>query len=400
MGVKEVKLKELLLVFRNGACIKQFEGAEGLPITRIETISDATINPLKVGYANIFDDKYQDYYLQEGDILLSHINSVTHLGKCAIYTNPIDKLIHGMNLLMLRANKDLILPKYLYYVLNSKQFKVQLPKITKKSVNQASMTVTDIGNLKLLIEEDLAQQQKVVEILDKADEIRAKKKLANDKLNEFLKSTFISIFGDPVKNDKGFDTTILQNIGSFKNGINYNAGDNGYSIKCIGVGDFKNGTILNSIDKLNSVEVNQTPNEEYFVRKNDIVFVRSNGSKELVGRTLLINTDLQENIVYSGFCIRLRVEQENINNMFLLQLLNTKPIKDNMKNDGHGCNIKSLNQTILGNIPVIIPPIEDQNKFAQIVEKVEAQKQKNELVIEQMNNLFNSLSQRAFKGEL
>jgi len=132
----------------------------------------------------------------------------------------------------------------------------------------------------------------------------------------------------------------------------------------------------------------------------NIVFVRSNGSKELVGRTLLINTDLQENIVYSGFCIRLRVEQENINNMFLLQLLNTKPIKDNMKNDGHGCNIKSLNQTILGNIPVIIPPIEDQNKFAKIVEKVEAQKQKNELVIEQMNNLFNSLSQRAFKGEL
>ena len=103
MGVKEVKLKELLLVFRNGASIKQFEGAEGLPITRIETISDATINPLKVGYANIFDDKYQDYYLQEGDILLSHINSVTHLGKCAIYTNPIDKLIHKTALQVLHT---------------------------------------------------------------------------------------------------------------------------------------------------------------------------------------------------------------------------------------------------------------------------------------------------------
>ena len=54
----------------------------------------------------------------------------------------------------------------------------------------------------------------------------------------------------------------------------------------------------------------------------------------------------------------------------------------------------------LRNFPIILPPIEDQNKFAQIVEHVEAQKQKNELVIEQMNNLFNSLSQRAFKGEL
>ena len=51
-------------------------------------------------------------------------------------------------------------------------------------------------------------------------------------------------------------------------------------------------------------------------------------------------------------------------------------------------------------IPVMLPNLERQNKFAQIVEKVEKQKQKNEQVIEQMNNLFNSLSQRAFKGEL
>lgn len=288
-------------------------------------------------------------------------------------------------------------PRFVYYQLKGRWKKYICNKQYGSATNY--IRYNNIAEFKIPLL-SIEEQNKIVNLLDKADEIRAKKKLANDKLDEFLKSTFISMFGDPVKNDKGFDTTILQNIGSFKNGINYNAGDNGYSIKCIGVGDFKNGTILNSIDKLNSVEVNQTPNEEYFVRKNDIVFVRSNGSKELVGRTLLINTDLQENIVYSGFCIRLRVEQENINNMFLLQLLNTKPIKDNMKNDGHGCNIKSLNQTILGNIPVIIPPIEDQNKFAQIVEKVEAQKQKNELVIEQMNNLFNSLSQRAFKGEL
>ena len=52
------------------------------------------------------------------------------------------------------------------------------------------------------------------------------------------------------------------------------------------------------------------------------------------------------------------------------------------------------------NFEVIVPPIEEQNKFAKIVEEVETQKQKNEQVIEQMDNLFNSLSQRAFKGEL
>lgn len=282
--------------------------------------------------------------------------------------------------------------KYLFYFLNNRGLHDTIS-------GSAQPQITIQGLSKVIIDyPSIEEQKKISKILDKADEIRQKKKLANEKLDEFLKSTFIDMFGDPVRNEKGFNKTILQNIGSFKNGINYNAGDNGYLIKCIGVGDFKNGTILNNIGNLSNIEVNQKPNEEYFLKKNDIVFVRSNGSKELVGRTLLIDTNLKENIVYSGFCIRLRVEQECINNMFLLQLLNTKPIKDTMKNDGHGCNIKSLNQTILGHIPVIIPPIEEQNKFAQIVEKVEAQKQKNELVIEQMNNLFNSLSQRAFKG--
>ena len=67
---------------------------------------------------------------------------------------------------------------------------------------------------------------------------------------------------------------------------------------------------------------------------------------------------------------------------------------------GRGGNQPNLNMDIVKNFEITISPIEDQNKFAKIVEKVEAQKQKNELVIEQMNNLFNSLSQRAFKGEI
>ena len=62
--------------------------------------------------------------------------------------------------------------------------------------------------------------------------------------------------------------------------------------------------------------------------------------------------------------------------------------------------MNNLNAGIIENLRIAIPPIEYQNKYAQIVEKVEKQKQINEKVIEQMDNLFNSLSQKAFKGEL
>lgn len=396
MGVKEVKLKELLLVFRNGASIKQFEGAEGLPITRIETISDATINPLKVGYANIFDDKYQDYYLQEGDILLSHINSVTHLGKCAIYTNPIDKLIHGMNLLMLRANRDLILPKYLYYVLNSKQFKVQLPKITKKSVNQASMTVTDIGNLKLLIEEDLEQQQKIVEILDKADEIRAKKKLANDKLDEFLKSTFISMFGDPVRNEQKYPK---QALCSLCNKITDGTHDTPPR--------YDSGVMIITGKNIRPFKIDYSQLDYVTEADHKIIYERCNpeyGDVLYTNIGVNLGTAVMNNI-HEEFSMKnvalLKNKREVLNSRFLEHILNFNTTKSEIiRISSLGGAQKFLSLQQIRNFEIILPPIEEQNKFAEIVEKVELQKQKNEEVIEQMDNLFNSLSQRAFKGEL
>lgn len=76
-----------------------------MPITRIETISNSEIDKNKLGYANITDEQFQDYYLQNGDILMSHINSLSHLGKTALVSNITENIIHGMNLLLLRCDE-------------------------------------------------------------------------------------------------------------------------------------------------------------------------------------------------------------------------------------------------------------------------------------------------------
>ena len=81
-------------------------------------------------------------------------------------------------------------------------------------------------------------------------------------------------------------------------------------------------------------------------------------------------------------------------------MLSTSSITKEIQKRVKGAVTKTITKDAVREIPVIYPPLELQNKFAQIVEKVEAQKQKNEQVIEQMNNLFNSLSPKAFKGEL
>ena len=80
------RLGDVFSVIRNGASIKQTDGAGGLPITRIETISNREVDRNKLGYAGIKGaDKYRGNILQDGDILMSHINSEKHLGKVALY---------------------------------------------------------------------------------------------------------------------------------------------------------------------------------------------------------------------------------------------------------------------------------------------------------------------------
>ena len=74
------RLGDVFVLIRNGASIKQAEGAGGIPITRIETISNREVDRNKFGYAGIQDiQKYSDYILQNGDILMSHINSKKHI---------------------------------------------------------------------------------------------------------------------------------------------------------------------------------------------------------------------------------------------------------------------------------------------------------------------------------
>ena len=78
------KIGSVFPIIRNGANIKQDKVTDGYPITRIETIADGTVDLKRVGYASIHDERFSEFFLQENDILMSHINSISHLRKIAL----------------------------------------------------------------------------------------------------------------------------------------------------------------------------------------------------------------------------------------------------------------------------------------------------------------------------
>ena len=160
---KEVRLGEMLHTLSNGM-IYDTTTTDGFKITRIETISDGTININKVGYCEF--EPANEFKLQKGDILYSHINSLSHIGKVAYY-NLDETIYHGMNLLLLRTN-ELINNKYLYYLLLSSVSKHQALRYAKPAINQASISTSDIKKFKYKIPH-IDEQNAIISVLVNAD---------------------------------------------------------------------------------------------------------------------------------------------------------------------------------------------------------------------------------------
>ena len=277
--------------------------------------------------------------------------------------------------------------KYLYYFLKDRGFKDVI-----SGSAQPQITIQNL--MKVIVSyPNIEQQRKIVSMLDKADEIRTKKRLANDKLDEFLKSTFISMFGDPVTNNKNLPKRKLE---MFLENIRYgtstppNFSDSGYSF--IRATNIKKGRIVDE-GMYFITEEEATKISKCKLKENEIIIVRSGVN---TGDTCIITRKYAGH--YAGYDIILTINDDELNPTYLNELLNTNYMTVVIKPLTRRAAQPHLNADQIKNLEIILPPIEEQNKFAKIVEKVEERKQKNELVIEKMDNLFNSLSQRAFKG--
>lgn len=192
------KFKDVFPFIKNGANIKQDANAGGIPITRIETLAGGEFNTSRLGYANIFDiSPYYEYVLNSGDILMSHINSPEYLGRAVVFEDKYNIVIHGMNLLRLKANKEFIDSRYAVYLFNGNTFKEHIRKITKKSVNQASFSINDLKEIELQLP-SIENQVIAAEKLDKLKMLIKKKNRLILFLDEMIKSRFVEIF----KNNK------------------------------------------------------------------------------------------------------------------------------------------------------------------------------------------------------
>ena len=204
------------------------------------------------------------------------------------------------------------------------------------------------------------------------------------------------MFGDPVKNPHKFHKVSIRDLVSeVKYGTSEKSGEVGkYPILRMNNITYKGGW---DFTELKYTDIKPSDEEKYLVKNGDMLFNRTN-SKELVGKTAVYRRDIP--IAYAGYLVRVRSNSEN-NTEYISAYLNSiygKKVLLNMCKSIVG--MANINAQEMQDIEILKPPLELQNKFAQIVEKVEDQKAKNEVSTIRLDELFNSLLQRAFKGEL
>ena len=142
---------------KSGYSGSQLLSKKGLKVSRIETISGHKVNMERVGYVAPFESS-KNYRLRVGDILFSNINSVEYIGNTAFIDKDYD-LYHGMNLLRLTPNNMVVIPFYLYLLLNTNRMLNRFKTVCNKAVSQASINQTELGKTVVQIPPINTQEQ-------------------------------------------------------------------------------------------------------------------------------------------------------------------------------------------------------------------------------------------------
>jgi type I restriction enzyme S subunit len=380
---------------KNGANIKQEKSTGGIPITRIETISNNRFNRDRMGYAGITDaSKYKDYLLEDGDLLMSHINSPKYLGRTVMYRKEDhEKIIHGMNLLRLRAVRDLIMPEYAELLFQTPQVREQIRRITKKSVNQASFSIADLKRISINLP-SLAQQSAVIERFIRLTIIKNKRQQELLKLDDLVKARFVEMFGDPETNPmhwvkKPLSTVIIAaNNGMARRG---NDSDGNIVLRLV---ELQDGYI--DLSSPNKIKLTDKEKCRYLLKEKDFLFVRVNGNPENVGRCAVFH-DIGEPVYHNDHIIRVHFDDEVLEGTFASTLLNSPYGKVQLKNQiKTSAGQYTVSQEGIGAIKAILPPLDLQQQFASFVTQVDQAKASVRAALDKAQVLFDSLMQVYF----
>ncbi|CAD5968830.1 restriction endonuclease subunit S [Planktothrix agardhii] len=377
--------------FINGKAFKPSDWEDkGKKIIRIQNLNDCS-KPYNRTLQNV-EDKYLVY---PNDILVSWSASLGVFewkdSEIAVLNQHIFKVV---------PDEKLICKPYLKYALD-KSIDLMLKYThgsTMKHINRQEFL-----NIEIPLP-PIASQRTIANILDKADEIIRKRKEAIALTEQLLKSTFLDMFGDPVINPKGWDVVTLEQVAEKEKG----------AIKC---GPFGSQLLISEFQDIgipvygiDNVQKNEfiwakpkfITREKYqqlrafSIKLNDVLISRTG----TVGRTCIAPPNIPESIIGANL-LKVSLDQNEMSSKYLSYALSySEFLIQEIKNMSPGATVPVFNTSNLKSLKLANPPMDLQIKFNLMINKIQEKIGKQKKSLQESENLFNSLLQKAFKGEL
>jgi type I restriction enzyme S subunit len=411
---KWVKLGELCEKISNGANAKQVEEKIGLPISRIETIWNESIDLNRVKYIEEKDPAFiEKYALRKDDLLFSHINSDLHLGKTAIFKTQTNTLIHGINLLLIRF-KEGVSSDFLNYQFKYKRKKGEFISLAQKSVNQSSINQTKLKNLDFILPPLEIQQlivSKIEELFSELDKGIEELKTAQQRLKVYRQAVLKWAFEGKLTNEDVQDDELpegwsLQNLGSIAKFINGDRGKN-YPNRSeyvdIGIAFINTGHIEPN-GKLSLETMHYIKREKFDtlnsgkIKQGDLVYCLRGAT---LGKTAIVDQFDEGAIASSLVIIRLN---KDISSRFVYYFLTGPLGRDCIFQFDNGSAQPNLSAKSVTLYRIPLPGFEEQLRVVQEIESRLSVCDKIEETIsdslKQVEALRQSILKKAFEGGL
>lgn len=373
----------------------------GIPILQSKHITKGFLNLEDTKYLSEKDYlKYKDKYQANiDDVLVCNIGTI---GK-SLRIDKAEKFLIAWNLFLIKLDNTKLYSQYFAHYLNhlsdQNYFDKFLTGGTVKFINKKTM-----GNIQVPLP-PLPQQQKIANILDAADALRQNDKALIAKYDELTQALFLDMFGDPVSNPKGWDVVKLKDISTKIHSGNTPKGGSEVYVET-GITFFRSQNVWKKRLVYEDIAfIDQETHSKMMkssLKHKDILMTKTgriNTENSSLGRAAIyLGEDDKANVNGHVYLIRLK---KGALNEFVLHILTTKEYRGHIRSVCvGGIDKRQLNKEHIENFPIINPDIDLQIRFSKQLEVIEEQKAIAQKSLEKSESLFNSLLQKAFKGEL
>jgi len=386
------KLEEVCEKPEYGYTTRAKPDGHGPLFLRTTDISNEGINWKSVPFCFEPPSNEERYILKEGDLLIARAGSV---GESVVIKNP-PRAVFASYLIRFRPKRELLDALFAGFFLKSVFFWAQLGGKTT-GTTLPGVNASNLSKVKIPLP-SLEIQRKIVTILEKAEGTKKFRAQADELTIQLHQSTFFDMFGDSIKNPKGWKIIRFNDIISdTKNGLYKPDKYYGKGIPILRMYNIKNTRII--MENYHRIDVTDKEYEDYKLVEGDILFNRVN-SPIWLGKAAVIPNGLGK-CIYESKNIRIRLKKELANPTYIVYYLSTPAGKNQIiKHTKPAVNQATVNNDDLRKFEIMLPPLSLQKNFAKIVENVETLREIQKQSRKENDDLFNTLTQKAFTGEL